>query len=84
MIFCRNVLIYFDQDTKAGIFERLSRVIESDGFMVLGAAESVVGISDAFKPYPEWRGLYRPNSVRSAKSGFAGAMPQKAAANAAR
>ncbi len=43
VIFCRNVLIYFDQDTKAGIFERLSRMVESDGFMVLGAAESVVG-----------------------------------------
>jgi chemotaxis protein methyltransferase CheR len=84
VIFCRNVLIYFDQDTKAGIFERLSKVVESDGFMVLGAAESVVGISDAFKPYPERRGLYRPNSIRSVKPGFAGAMPQKAAAVAAR
>ena len=84
VIFCRNVLIYFDQDTKTGIFERLSKVVESDGFMVLGAAESVVGISDAFKPYPERRGLYRPNGVRTAKPGLAGAMPQKAAAVAAR
>ena len=84
VIFCRNVLIYFDQDTKAGIFERLSKVVEPDGFMVLGAAESVVGISDAFKPYPERRGLYRPNAMRAAKPGLAGAMPQKAAAGAAR
>ncbi|HLJ00358.1 MAG TPA: protein-glutamate O-methyltransferase CheR [Bradyrhizobium sp.] len=85
IIFCRNVLIYFDQDTKAGIFERLSKLIEADGFMVLGAAESVVGISDAFKPYPERRGLYRPNAARAGKqSGLAGAMPQKAAAGAAR
>jgi len=84
VIFCRNVLIYFDQDTKAGIFERLSRVLEPDGFMVLGAAESVVGISDAFKPHPDRRGLYRPNAARAAKPGFAGAMAQKAAALAAR
>jgi chemotaxis protein methyltransferase CheR len=84
VIFCRNVLIYFDQDTKAGIFERLSRLVESDGFLVLGAAESVVGISDAFKPYPERRGLYRPNSARAAKPGFVGAMPQRAAAALAR
>jgi chemotaxis protein methyltransferase CheR len=84
IIFCRNVLIYFDQDTKAGIFERMSRLVESDGFLVLGAAESVVGISDAFKPYPERRGLYRPNSMRTARSSFAGAMPQRAAALAAR
>jgi len=84
IIFCRNVLIYFDQDTKAGIFERMSRLVEGDGFLVLGAAESVVGISDAFKPYPERRGLYRPNSARTTKPGFAGAMPQRAAALAAR
>jgi chemotaxis protein methyltransferase CheR len=84
IIFCRNVLIYFDQDTKAGIFERMSRLVEGDGFLVLGAAESVVGISDAFRPYPERRGLYRPNSARTTKPGFAGAMPQRAAALAAR
>jgi chemotaxis protein methyltransferase CheR len=84
IIFCRNVLIYFDQDTKVGIFERLSKLVEGDGFLVLGAAESVVGISEAFKPYPERRGLYRPNSARNAKPGFASAMPQRAAAFAAR
>jgi chemotaxis protein methyltransferase CheR len=83
IIFCRNVLIYFDQDTKANIFERLAKLIEPDGFMVLGAAESVVGISDAFKPYPERRGLYRPNSLRAAKAAFAGAAPQLAKAVAA-
>jgi chemotaxis protein methyltransferase CheR len=84
IIFCRNVLIYFDQDTKAGIFERMAKLVDSDGFLVLGAAESVVGISDAFKPFPERRGLYRPNSARTAKPGVAGAMPQRAAALAAR
>jgi len=84
VIFCRNVLIYFDQDTKAGIFERLARVVEGDGFMVLVAAESVVGISDAFKPYPDRRGLYRPNAIRAVKPGMAGGMLQRAAAAAAR
>jgi chemotaxis protein methyltransferase CheR len=83
IIFCRNVLIYFDQDTKVAIFERLARVIEGDGFMVLGAAESVVGISDAFKPHAERRGLYRPNSARGAKSAPAGITPQLAKAMAA-
>ena len=67
VVFCRNVLIYFDQDTKAGIFERVAKVLEPDGVLVLGAAESVVGISDAFKPYPERRGLYRPNPVRTVR-----------------
>ena len=50
VIFCRNVLIYFDQDTKINIFNRLARQIEGDGFLVLGAAETVVGLTDTFKP----------------------------------
>ena len=66
VIFCRNVLIYFDQDTKINIFERMARIIEPDGMLMLGAAESVVGITDAFKPCPDKRGLYQPNQSRGA------------------
>ncbi|WFU33349.1 protein-glutamate O-methyltransferase CheR [Bradyrhizobium brasilense] len=65
VIFCRNVLIYFDQDTKINIFNRLARLMEADGFLVLGAAETVVGLTDTFKPLPERRGLYRPSGVRA-------------------
>ena len=83
VIFCRNVMIYFDQDTKAGIFERFTKIIEPDGVLALGAAESVVGISDAFKPYPERRGLYRPNAARGARAGAA-IMPFRAVASATR
>ena len=61
VIFCRNVLIYFDQNTKADIFDRLARMLEPDGVLALGAAETVVGITNTFKPYPERRGYYRPN-----------------------
>jgi chemotaxis protein methyltransferase CheR len=68
VIFCRNVLIYFAHDTKVGIFDRLARVLEPDGVLALGAAESVVGISDAFKPYPDKRGLYRPNAAQTARA----------------
>ena len=66
IVFCRNVLIYFDQDTKASIFGRISRMLEPDGVLALGAAESVVGITNAFKPYPDRRGLYRPNAAPAA------------------
>jgi chemotaxis protein methyltransferase CheR len=69
IIFCRNVLIYFDQDTKTNIFGRLARVIEPDGFLMLGAAETVVGLTEAFKPYPERRGLYSPNVAGRARAG---------------
>ncbi len=71
VIFCRNVLIYFDQDTKINIFDRLARVLEPDGVLALGAAESVVGVSDAFRSCPERRGLYRPNVTRAARAGVA-------------
>jgi chemotaxis protein methyltransferase CheR len=75
VIFCRNVLIYFDHETKISIFERMSKVIEPDGMLMLGAAESVVGITDAFRPYPDRRGLYQPNPARGTRSG-GGAMLQ--------
>jgi len=80
VIFCRNVLIYFDQDTKVNIFSRLCRIMEPDGFLALGAAETVVGLTDAFKPHPDKRGLYRPNDSHMAKAPAAAIAPRIAAA----
>jgi chemotaxis protein methyltransferase CheR len=79
VIFCRNVLIYFDQDTKINIFSRLCKIMEPDGFLVLGAAETVVGLTDAFKPYPDKRGLYQPNDSRMARAPSATVAPRIAA-----
>ena len=59
VIFCRNVMIYFDTDTKTGLFTRLAGALETDGTLVLGGAETVMGLTDAFKPHPDRRGLYR-------------------------
>ena len=61
VVFCRNVLIYFDQQTKVGVLERAARAVERDGYLVLGAAETVVGLTDSFRPVPDRRGLYSPN-----------------------
>ena len=83
VIFCRNVLIYFDQDTKTAIFERLARMIEPDGVLTLGAAESVVGISEAFKPYLDRRGLYRPNAEGSVRADAKGLLTRALRAVAA-
>jgi chemotaxis protein methyltransferase CheR len=79
VIFCRNVLIYFDQDTKINIFGRLAKTMEADGFLVLGAAETVVGLTDVFKPFPDKRGLYRPSGARATTAMAATAMPKIAA-----
>lgn len=64
VVFCRNVLIYFDQKTKIEVLDRLARVIEPDGYLVLGAAETVVGLTDSLKPIPDRRALYGPNAAR--------------------
>lgn len=60
LIFCRNVLIYFDQATKMNVLERLARQIAPDGYLLLGAAETVIGLTGAFAPLADHRGLYVP------------------------
>lgn len=59
IIFCRNVLIYFDQPTKTEILERMARSMPEDGYLVLGAAETVVGLTSALVPVPGKRGLFQ-------------------------
>ena len=59
VIFCRNVLIYFDQATKENILDSISRMLASDGVLLLGGAETVLGLCEAFQPSPEQRGIYR-------------------------
>jgi chemotaxis protein methyltransferase CheR len=63
VVFCRNVLIYFDQETKVGVLNRIARIMEPDGYMVLGAAETVVGLTESFRPLTDRRGLYVPNAA---------------------
>ena len=68
LVMCRNVLIYFDQVTKIEVLEKLARVTDPSGFLVLGAAETVVGLTDVFRPVPDKRGLYAPNHKAGAIS----------------
>ncbi len=69
IIYCRNVLIYFDQPTKKQILERMVSQLAPDGYLLLGAAETVLGITDAFEQVPGTRSLYRPTQAdRSARS----------------
>jgi chemotaxis protein methyltransferase CheR len=63
LVFCRNVLLYFDQETKSRVLDRVARVTERDGYLVLGAAETVVGLTGAFKPVVDRRGLYAPTAA---------------------
>ena len=60
IILCRNVLMYLGHDRKVDILARMARQLVPDGQLVLGAAETVLGISDRFKPDWQNRGLYVP------------------------
>ena len=58
VVFCRNVLMYLDPATKSDILTRMRRQMPGDGYLLLGAAETVLGLSVDFRP--DWvnRGLY--------------------------
>jgi chemotaxis protein methyltransferase CheR len=74
-VFCRNVLIYFDHGTKTDVLDRIARSTQPDGFLVLGAAETVVGLTDRFKPHADRRGLYTPNPDAAPYRGSSNVIP---------
>lgn len=80
VVFCRNVLIYFDQETKTDILNRVSKQLSPDGYLLLGAAETVVGLTTNFKPHPESRGLYCQDGKAGVSAGSNVSMFPKTAA----
>lgn len=60
VILCRNVMIYFPAPVREAVFGRLYRAAASDGVLMLGAGETVLGQTSLFEADPEVRGLYRP------------------------
>jgi chemotaxis protein methyltransferase CheR len=49
VLFCRNVVIYFDKDTQKQLFERYANLMVPDGYLFIGHSESLNGVSDRFK-----------------------------------
>jgi chemotaxis protein methyltransferase CheR len=65
LVLCRNVLIYFDQETKSDVLRRLAETMPSDGYLVLGAAETAVGLTDRFRMVSNRPGLYEINAPKA-------------------
>jgi len=60
LVLCRNVLLYFERATRAAAFERLASAVASDGFLMLGAGETVVGQTDRFAPCAGRASFFEP------------------------
>ena len=68
LVLCRNVLLYFDPATREIAFNRLASAMASDGVLMLGAGETVVGQTSAFQPCQGRMSLYelRASNVANA------------------
>ncbi len=74
LVFCRNVLIYFDPPTKARALEAIARQMAPDALLYLGGAETVLGVTDRFAPVVGDRGVYAvasPHARAAAPGGIA-------------
>jgi len=60
IVLCRNVLLYLNAERRGLIFDRIAGAMEPDGWLMLGAGETVIGQTRRFEADPEARGLYRP------------------------
>lgn len=59
VVLCRNVMLYFSQDVRRDVFDILAAAVRPGGLLVLGAGETVIGLTDRFKPCDKFRGFYR-------------------------
>ena len=50
VVFCRNLLIYFDEASRRKAVEHLYMVLENGGYLFLGSAESLSKVSPIFRP----------------------------------
>jgi chemotaxis protein methyltransferase CheR len=60
LVLCRNVLLYFDRMTRSAAFDRLANAVAPDGFLMLGAGETVIGQTDRFNPSPQRASFFEP------------------------
>jgi chemotaxis protein methyltransferase CheR len=59
IVLCRNVLLYLNAERRTLVFDRIGGAMASDGYLMLGAGETVIGQTRRFEADTEARGLYR-------------------------
>lgn len=59
IIFCRNVLIYFNAETKLKVLKALHGALADDGVLLLGSCENAMSDKSGFQSCPEMHGVYR-------------------------
>ena len=72
IILCRNVLLYLSPVLRRRVFERLAEVARPGALLVLGAGETVIGQTEAFRPSQRYRGLYETSGAMPDMSAVAG------------
>jgi chemotaxis protein methyltransferase CheR len=60
LVLCRNVLLYFERETRSAAFDRLANAVAPDGFLMLGAGETVIGQTDRFSSSPQRASFFEP------------------------
>lgn len=78
LVLCRNVLLYFDPETRRRAFDRLASATAADGMLMLGAGETVVGQTDKFEPAACGSALYSPKGSLGLTAGMNGAVSKVA------
>ncbi len=71
IVFCRNVLIYFSDETKRDVLSRIATTMAPDGFLLLGGAETALGLTEFFATHRDERGVYvRADSAEARPAGL--------------
>jgi chemotaxis protein methyltransferase CheR len=80
IIFCRNALIYFADETRRAVLSRLHGSLADDGYLLLGSAETVLGSSAEFALHQAEQGVYVKRGMAEAVAGWAPRRPAVALA----